>query len=132
MLNIIKYTLKRLVISLPVILMMTVAVFFLSNLIPGSPVDALVTTDTTQEERERLTIAMGLDKPVYVQYALWLGRFMRGNLGLSFRTGTPVTQVLSDRLGPTLILTGAAILLMVVLGLTLGILAAVKPYSLWD
>jgi peptide/nickel transport system permease protein len=130
--NLLKFVGKRVIISIPVLFLMTVFIFFLSNMIPGSPADALISPDMPESERERIVQSLGLDKPIYVQYGLWLGRFVRGNLGISYRTGTPVTAVLSDRLGPTLILTGTAIVLMVIFGLTLGILAAIKPYSAWD
>ena len=82
--------------------------------------------------RDRLYTKMGLDKPLYVQYFKWLERLLQGNLGYSYRTNTAVTSVIGERVGPTLLLTGCVLLISVIIGLILGVLAAYKPYSIWD
>lgn len=127
-----KFFLKRILIMIPVFFGMTVLIFVLSNLTPGSPVDAMITADMTPADIEALYVRMGLDQPLPVQYFKWLGRLFQGSLGYSFRTGTAVTGVIGERVGPTLLLTGTALLLAIVTGVALGVVAACKPYSVWD
>lgn len=122
-----KFLLKRILIMIPVFFGMTVLIFVLSNLTPGSPVDAMITADI-----EALYVRMGLDQPLYIQYFKWLGRLFQGSLGYSFRTGTAVTGVIGERVGPTLLLTGTALILAIATGVLLGVVAACKPYSVWD
>ena len=81
---------------------------------------------------EAMEKSLGLDQPVYVQYFRWLIQLLKGNLGISYRTGLPVTSMVLERIGPTLLLTGSAMLLTVLIALPLGIMAAYKPYSGWD
>ena len=127
-----KFLLKRILIMIPVFFGMTVLIFFLTNLTPGSPVDAMVTPDMTPEAIEALYHRMGLDQPVYVQYLKWLGRLFQGNLGYSFRTNQTVVKVIGERVGPTLMLMGAALAVAAIVGIALGVVAACKPYSIWD
>lgn len=127
-----KFLLKRIFIMIPVFLGMTVLIFVLSNLTPGSPVDAMITSDMTPADIEALYVRMGLDQPLYVQYFKWLGRLLQGSLGYSYRTGTAVTGVIGERVGPTLLLTGTALILAIAAGVLLGVVAACKPYSIWD
>ena len=117
---------------IPVFFGMTILVFVLSNLTPGSPVDAMITADMTPADIEALYVRMGLDQPLYIQYLRWLGRLFQGSLGYSFRTGTAVTGVIGERVGPTLLLTGTALALAIAAGVLFGVAAACKPYSVWD
>lgn len=123
---------KRILVMIPVFFGMTILVFLLSNLTPGSPVDAMITPEMTPADIEALYVRMGLDQPLYVQYIKWLGRLFQGSLGYSYRTGTEVIRVIGERVGPTLLLTGIALALSILIGVVLGVLAACKPYSMWD
>ena len=127
-----KYITKRLLVMIPVFFGITIMIFLLTNLAPGSPVDAMITDTMTPEDIEELRVSMGLDQPLYVQYGKWLGRLFQGDLGYSYRTKTSVISVVSERIAPTLLLNGMVLLLSVVLGIFLGVLAAYKPYSVWD
>lgn len=127
-----KYIIKRLLIMIPVFLGMTALVFFLSNMTPGSPVDAMITPEMNAQDIEELEHRMGLDQPVYVQYFKWLGRMFQGDLGYSYRTSNPVIKDIGERVIPTLTLTLTVLVVAVIIGVTLGVLAACKPYSLWD
>lgn len=127
-----KFLLKRFLILIPVFFGVTFLVFLLSNLAPGSPVDAMITPDMNEAQIQDLTLRMGLDQPIVVQYAKWLGRMVRGDLGYSYRTKTAVTGVIGERIGPTLVLTGTVLILSVVIGVALGVIAAYKPYTFWD
>ena len=75
---------------------------------------------------------MGMDHTIYVQYIIWLKNVLHGNLGVSYRTMRPVTEMIGERIGPTLMLTVTALVLAIFIAVTLGIIAAYRPYSLWD
>ena len=127
-----KYILKRILIMIPVFFGMTALVFFLSNMTPGSPVDAMITPEMGVEDVELLKHEMGLDQPVIVQYVKWLGRMFQGNLGYSYRTSNLVIRDISERIGPTLTLMLTVLVVSVLIGVSLGVLAACKPFSIWD
>lgn len=127
-----KYIMKRLLIMIPVFFGMTALVFFLSNMTPGSPIDAMITPEMNTEDIAALEHNMGLDQPVYVQYFKWLGRLFQGNLGNSYRTSQPVIRDIGERVGPTLMLTLTVLVLAIIIGVILGVVAACRPYSIWD
>lgn len=127
-----KYILKRILIMIPVFIGMTALVFFLSRLTPGSPVDAMITPEMGVEDIAALEHRMGLDQPVYVQYFRWLESMFKGDLGYSYRTSAPVIKDIGVRVGPTLVLTLTVLVVSVIIGVTLGVLAASKPFSAWD
>jgi peptide/nickel transport system permease protein len=118
---------RRLVAVIPLVLLTTSLVFSLILLLPGDPAVALVGLENVTEEklatvRER----MGLNRPLYVQYGLWLARAAQGDLGTSLRTGQPVIEALRDRLPVTLGLAVAATAFGLVLGFPLAVVAASK------
>ncbi|MGH3585939.1 MAG: ABC transporter permease, partial [Pseudonocardia sp.] len=82
--------------------------FFLVRLLPGDPALAVASTTMTAEQRAKILSDFGLDQPLPAQYVTYLGQLAQGNLGISFRQGIPVTNVLMERLPWTLILTGSA------------------------
>ncbi|OZM77963.1 ABC transporter permease [Pseudonocardia sp. MH-G8] len=106
--------------------------FFLVRLLPGDPALAMASTTMTAEQRSRILSDFGLDQPLLVQYGTYLGQLLQGNLGVSFRQNVPVLDVLLERLPWTLILTGSALLLTLVVGLPLAVAAARRPGSLVD
>lgn len=117
------YILRRLGQGLLVLLMVSVVTFFLVNLAPGGPT-AVVSLERTAEEREAIIKQLGLDRPVVTRYFDWLGGMVTGNLGTSMNQGLPVTTLLGQRLGNTLQLAFTALVLTALLGLGLGIVAA--------
>ena len=128
-----RYLVKRILVIIPVFLCITIFVFVLSNMAPGSPLDLLRANGGLSEERyEQLEKQLGLDKPVIVRYAVWLGDLVTGDLGTSTRTQSDVSALIADRIGPTLILSGTSVLIAVIVAIPLGTMAAKKPYSLWD
>lgn len=127
-----KYIVKRILIMIPVFLGMTALVFFLSRMTPGSPIDAMITPEMGVQDIAELEHRMGLDQPIYVQYFRWLQRMFQGDMGFSYRTSNPVIRDIGERVGPTLLLTLTVLVVAVLIGVTLGVLAACKPYSLWD
>lgn len=108
------------------------AVFLLLHVTPGDPVDVLLGPDATPERAEEVRQQMGLDKPLPVQWVLWFGRVIQGDLGDSIFLQRPVAQAIWERAEPTLMLTLLAFIIATALGLTLGILAATHQGSWMD
>jgi len=130
-----KYILRRLLISIPVLIGITIIIFLLINLAPGDPVTGMIDPtlgDFNPELVARERARLGLDKPLPVQYVLWLGRVMRGDLGYSLITHKPVSQLIGRRIWPTLRLTLLALLISTIIGVGIGIISAVKQYSVLD
>lgn len=110
-------------------------VFLFLQLIPGDPAEILLRKEgiePTREAVEAVRREMGLDKPAYLQYGQWLWRVMHLDLGISYRTGEPVTKELFARLPATLELTLAAFFLIVILSLSAGLLSAMKAHGIFD
>ncbi len=110
----------------------SVVVFFMVRAIPGDPAQVLLGQQATQEQVQQLRANMGLDKPVVVQYALFLKGAVTGDLGQSIVTGRPVTTELLARFPATLELTTFAMLVAVLVGVPVGVISAVKQYSILD
>ncbi len=131
-----QYALRRLAISVPVLLVVTVIAFVLVNLAPGNPVDAMIDPATRAEMGpeaiEARKAALGLNDPVLVRYAKWLREVVQGNFGYSVVSGQPINSQILDRVGPTLLLMGTAIILGALIGIPLGIISAVRQYSWVD
>ena len=117
---------------IPVLLGVSFVVFFMVRAIPGDPAQILLGQNATQEQVASLRTSMGLDKPVIVQYGLFLKDALTGNLGESIVTGRPVTTELLARLPATLELTAFAMLIAVLVGVPVGVISAVKQYSWLD
>ena len=123
---------RKLVRALLTLWFAVTVTFLLLRLLPGDPALALASPNMTAETRASILASYGLDKPLVVQYGLYLGQLLQGNLGTSFTQSIPVTQVLGARLPWTLLLTGASLVLTVLLGIPLGVLAAARRGGLVD
>ncbi len=106
--------------------------FLLLRLLPGDPALAVANPNQTDQIRAELLRQYGLDEPLLTQYVKYLWELLHGNLGVSFTQSVPVTEVLADRLPWTLLLTGTALLLTVVIGIPLGVIAATHPRGIID
>src|SRR5262245_13131159 len=102
------------------------------RLAPGDPAAIMLGARATKEDVERLRRDLGLDRPVAVQYAQWMGRVLQGDLGRSIPLGREVLPEVLLRFRATVVLTAGALLIAIVLGLTAGIVSAVKQYSWLD
>ena len=127
-----KYILKRIVQTIPLLIMVSLISFFIIRLSPVDPLAELklnpsISPETVQKERQRL----GLDRPIIVQYGKWAFSFVRGDLGVT-STGERVSQKLKERIPNTLLLTTIVILLTWLVGVPLGIIAAVRWKSKTD
>ncbi len=125
------FILRRALQGVLVLLLVSAFTFFLVNLAPGGP-SAAVSLERTAAEREALYRQYGLDKPVAVRYLTWLGGIVRGDLGTSLNQGLPVGSLLVQRLGNTLQLALSALVLTALLGVALGVIAAVTQNRLPD
>ncbi len=126
------YFLGRLAIAVPTLFIVTILIFGLQHLLPGDPALALLGEDRSPEAYEEVRRQYNLDKPVPVQYALWLGNAITGDLGVSLRTKTPVADLIADKLPVTVQLACMAMLIALLIGIPTGILSAVKRNSFWD
>ena len=120
-----RYLVRRLLLTVPVLLGVATLVFALIHLVPGDPAQAMLGEGATQEEVQRLRTSLGLDRPLLTQYTSFLSGLVRGDLGTSFRYNTPVTQQITSRLGNTAKLALAAMAVAIVFAVPLGIVAAV-------
>lgn len=127
-----RYILNRIVQMVPVLFGVLVAVFLMLKLTPGDPAAALLGIQATPEELERVRRAMGLDQPWHIQFGIWLGNALQGDLGTSYISKKPVSELLLTRLPVTLELTIFAMLLAVIIGIPAGILSAARRYSWVD
>lgn len=126
------YIIRRLLHTLVVILGALLLVFTLIHLIPGDPAQVILGLDASPEELQRLRTLLGLNDPLPVQFVRYLGRVAQGQFGDSIFQHEPVIKLIMERLPATIELTIAAMLIAVTLGVITGIIAAVRPYSLFD
>jgi len=115
---------RRLVGTVPVLVLVTLGVFFLIHLVPGDPVEAMLGESQDESAKQALRQELGLDQPLYVQYAQWAGRLLHGDLGRSVRSGAPVTEDVGRRIRPSLELAILAMLVSLTIAVPLGILSA--------
>ncbi len=131
-----KVLLQRLAISVPVLLGITLATYLLVSFAPGDPVSTLINPETAAtlgpDFVERQREALGLNQPIPVRYVLWLREIARGNLGFSFVDHQPIADKIAERLWPTARLMLTALALAVVVAIPVGVVSALKQYSILD
>lgn len=127
-----QFTLRRLISLIPVIIGASIIIFMLVHLSPGDPIRMMLGEDAEQSEVERLNAIYGFDQPKPVQYVLWLGKALTGDFGHSLRQRAPVTMLVWERMGATLELAVASLVLAIIIGIPLGILAATHRNSWID
>ena len=123
----IDYLIRRVLAAIPVMLLVATAVFLLLFLTPGDPAAVILGPDAKPDQVAELRARLGLDQPVYLQLGNWYLRLLRGDLGRSIFENRPVTEAIVSRAEPTLLLTFLATLVAITLGLTMGIVAALRP-----
>jgi len=126
------YLLKRFLSIIPVLLGITIITFTAIHLAPGDPIQVRMGQRYDPVIAEQLRAELGLDKPLVVQYLVFLKDLVRGDLGFSYIKGQPVTQLLGDKFGNTLYLSLSAMLIAIILGMLAGIIAAIRPQSVLD
>src|SRR5205807_221539 len=118
--------LRRLLATVPVLLLVTAGVFALLHLTPGDPVDAMMAESADASTKESLRRELGLDRPIAEQYAAWMGRLLRGDLGRSIRNGEPVLENVSRRIRPSVQLALLAMAISLTIAFPVAIASAVR------
>jgi peptide/nickel transport system permease protein len=133
-----KYLLRRLAYGLLTIWAVSVLAFMIIQLPPGDYVTSYIAAleaqggEVAAEEAANLRAQYGLDDPLYVQYAKWIGQILRGNMGVSFQYRVPVTQVIGERMVLTIVLALGSVLFVWITAIPIGIYSAVRQYSWQD
>ena len=129
----IRYVTQRVIAALVTVWVTTIAVTLLIHAVPGDPVRIMYAKfQSTPEQIEAVRTALGLDQPIYIQYAMYMGRLAEGDLGRSIVGNQPVLDILLTRFPPTLILATTSLFIAVLIGLSLGFLAAYKRGTVID
>ena len=126
-----KYILKRILVAIPVLIGITI-IDYAFMFQAGTPLEMLQGARVSQAAVEAKEIALGLDKPFYVQYFVWLGQLLKGNMGYSIKTYQPVSEMIVSHLGPTLLLMGVSMLVSLLISIPAGIYSAVNQYKKSD
>ena len=127
-----QYIIRRFLLIIPVIILVTFIVYSLLLLLPGDPAVALLGEDPDPQLLERLREDLGLDRPIYVQYFEWFSRVIRGDLGHSIQTGESVTEALKTRFPVTLQIGLTALIISLIVSIPVGILSGAKRNSVGD
>jgi len=129
---VLKYLIRRILVALPVILGVTVISYFIISLAPGDAVDLMVDPTMSKTDIEQRRHDLGLDKPAYVRYGIWLKELSQGNLGYSYLNSQPVEKRIGERIIPTLGLSLCALLLAYLVAIPVGVISATRQYSWID
>ena len=127
-----RLVLRRLIATVPVLFLVTAGVFLLIHLTPGDPIDVMMAESVDASVKEGLRRELGLDRPLPVQYAAWMGKLLQGDLGRSIRNREPVIENVGRRLRPSLQLAALAMVVSLVIAVPLGILSAVRRNTAID
>ena len=129
-----RYVVTRVLSAIPTLLGLSIMVFLLVRFIPGTVVEVMLGSEAevTEEMLLRLRAFFGLDQPIHVQYAEWIGKMLRGDLGTSWRTGKPVAELLLTRLPVTVQLAVGALLVALTVGIPFGIISALRENTNLD
>src|SRR5437870_13579336 len=127
-----RLVLRRLGSTVQVLLLVAAGVFLLLHLTPGDPIDVMMAESVDVTVKENLRRELGLDRPLYVQYATWMGRLLKADLGRSIRNGEPVIENVRRRLRPSLELAFFAMTISVLIAFPVGILSAIRRNTAVD
>ncbi|MFZ0996488.1 MAG: ABC transporter permease [Candidatus Dormiibacterota bacterium] len=120
------FILRRFGQSIVVVIGVTIATFILLHLLPGNPIRAILGPRATPLAVHQLTVELGLNKPIPVQYAVWVNNLLHLNLGYSYKLDQPVTALLAERIPKTMFLVGASLILAILIAIPLGVVMAVR------
>ena len=127
-----RYILKRLILILPVLLGVSFIIFTIMNIAPGNTARLILGPEATEEAIAQYTEMMGLNEPFFARYFDYILGVCQGDFGISYMGQTPVLDEIMNRLPVTLILAALATLMTVIIAIPVGVIAAVKQYSLFD
>lgn len=127
------YILRRLLISIPTLIGISMVLYLILALAPGDPLSQFAADPSVPPEvRENIRRQLGLNDPVYIQYFKWLRSMVTGDWGFSFATRAPVATLIQQRLPQTLLVVGLAYVLSVLIAVPIGVISSIKPYSWFD
>jgi peptide/nickel transport system permease protein len=126
------YIFKRLISAIPVLLGISVIVFLIMAMIPGDPATAILGSYATPENVEKLNRDLGLDKPLFQRYFIWLGNMLQGDFGRSFALNRDVLDEVFERFSATLVLAGTSFIFCAFFGILAGVISASRQYSIVD
>lgn len=128
-----RYIIRRILIAIPTLLVISVVLFMVISLAPGDPLGELASNPNVPPEvQENIRRSFGLDQPWYVRYVKWLVALFSGDWGFSFASRVPVYDLIVQRLPNTVYVVGLAYLIGVLLAIPVGVISAVKQYSIFD
>lgn len=134
-LTLMTYTIRRLIIIVPTFFLISLIIFSLIHLAPGDPITLMIASNPARVDpavRDELIKEYGLDQPIFVQYLVWVGKLLRGDFGYSYVWNQPVIKLISIRVPRTLELMIIVQVVSLILAVVLGVVSAVKQYSLTD
>ncbi|MGF7045868.1 peptide/nickel transport system permease protein [Paenibacillus sp. DS2015] len=126
------YIVRRVLIAVPVLLGITILNFCIVNLAPGNPVDMYLDPNTPKQLMEAKKEMLGLNDPIIIQYFKWLWQLLHGDFGFSFSSFAPVTHIIGERIGPTLVLTSISLTAGLLIAIPIGIISAVRQNTRFD
>jgi peptide/nickel transport system permease protein len=128
-----KYLINRLLIAIPTLIAISLVIFMILALAPGDPMgEFALNPSITAEVRENIKRSLGLDQPIHIRYFKWVIAFIRGDMGYSFTSRSPVIDLILQRLPTTLWVVGAAYLLGTIFAIPLGVISALKRNTVLD
>lgn len=131
-----RYIVNRLLVTIPIFFGVTIIIFALFALSPGDPVVNIIGfaafVEMTPDQVEAVRVQFGLDQPWPIRYVRWLGDAVQGDLGYPFKGSKSVTELLGERIGPTLLLMGSSFFVSLIIGIPMGIIMGLKQYSILD
>ncbi|MCS7255031.1 MAG: ABC transporter permease [Thermomicrobium sp.] len=128
-----QYLIRRILISIPTLIAISIVIFTILALAPGDPLAEFAMNPAVPPEvRQRIRQSMGLDDPIPVRYVKWASSMLRGDFGYSFRSKSPVIDLIRQRLPTTLYVIGTAYVLSVLIAIPVGVLSAIRQYSIFD
>ena len=130
-----RYFVRRLAIAIPVLFGILFMSFVMTRMLPGDPLLMMMSIEEFEASDEYLQLRreqLGLDQPLPIQYVAWVGEVFQGNLGTSFHRRAPVSELIGNRIGPTALLTGTGVLLGLLIGVPVGVMAAIRQNSWFD
>jgi peptide/nickel transport system permease protein len=128
-----RYVVRRILVAIPTLVAISLVIFTILALAPGDPLSDLALNPAVPPEvQQRLRASMGLDDPVPVRYARWFTSLMQGDFGYSFRSRSPVSDLIIQRLPTTMMVIGSAYVLAILIAIPIGVISSVKQYSIFD
>lgn len=128
-----RYIVRRIITAIPILFAISLVIFSILALAPGDPLSDLATNPAIPPEvQQKIREDLGLEDPISVRYAKWFKEMATGSFGYSFRSRSPVSDLILQRLPTTLWISGTALLIGILIALPIGVLSAVKQYSVFD